>query len=258
MLTIPKALDVVVASLALNRSITAPAEWVRHGPLWILRDIAPKPGKKCIPRLEEAFAFGAPPREVVQALKDYGPKGRFTLDPLFAASETEEAIADAKREYKSLGFRHGLSEPLFVCPLAGYKRMQSEWQIRRVTTMEEATRVTVEVFGVKHRKLRPEDLSSARPAMRYYYVEVGGRAVAAARSLMALPKKTWMHDVKTRDEYRRRGIASALMNHILLEDAKLGAQYSVLLASTLGAKLYPKVGYQQIGLLHIYQPVKRK
>ena len=35
---LPKIIEIVAESLALNWSIVAPAEVVRHGPLWILRD----------------------------------------------------------------------------------------------------------------------------------------------------------------------------------------------------------------------------
>jgi predicted acetyltransferase len=51
--------------------------------------------------------------------------------------------------------------------------------------------------------------------------------------------------------HRRRGIARALMTAMLEDDARHGARHSVLLSSTAGSKLYPTVGYEQIGLLQL-------
>lgn len=55
-------------------------------------------------------------------------------------------------------------------------------------------------------------------------------------------------------EYRRRGIAKALMTRMLKDDAAAGTIANILLASHAGAKLYPVVGYRQIGQLYAYTP----
>ena len=250
MLTLPKTIDIVTAALALNRSIVAPAEVVRHGPLWVLRDTVPKPGKA---RREEIFAYGAPPAEVVRALHDYAPRGKYALEPFLAPDEDG---AGAKAVYKSLGFRLSHSEPLYVRPLVNRNPVTSTWHIRRVASVEEARLVCVRVYGKVSRKVRPEDLTTPTPAIRMYWVDVDGEAVAAARSLMPQRAATWMHDVMTIPEFRRRGIATALLRHVLADDARLGSEHTVLLASQAGSKLYPHVGYHQCALLQVYNPVR--
>jgi hypothetical protein len=45
---------------------------------------------------------------------------------------------------------------------------------------------------------------------------------------------------------------------MLQDDAAYGARQAVLLASHTGAKLYPVVGYEQIGTLLLYAPEKIK
>ena len=248
MLSLPETIDIVAAALALNRSIVAPAEVVRHGPLWILRDSAPKPGKA---RTEEVFAYGAGPDEVVRAVRDYSPRGKYALEPFIGP---DEDTAEAKAAYKALGFRLARSEPLFVCPLGNRKAAPSPWCIRRVSSLEEARAVCIQIFGKASRKVRPEDFETPTPAMRMYWVDVEGEAVAVARSLMPGATATWMHDVETLPEFRRRGIARALLDHILADDALHGSEHSVLLATQAGSKLYPHVGYQQRALLQIYNP----
>jgi GNAT superfamily N-acetyltransferase len=249
MLSLPEAIDVVAVALALNRSVTSPAEVVRHGPLWIMRDAAP--GAKRA-RTEEIFAYGAPPEEVVRALRDYAPPGRYALEPFLAPDEEPEAV---KAAYKAHGFRLWHSEPLFVAPLGDRQAPGGDWDVRRVTSLEEAGEVSLQLWGKATRKLRPEDLEGDRPAIRMYWVEHEGRAVAAARSLMPQPGATWLHDVATAPEHRRRGIATALLSHVLRDDAGLGASDSVLLASQAGSKLYPRLGYRQRALLQVYNPV---
>ena len=65
-----------------------------------------------------------------------------------------------------------------------------------------------------------------------------------------------MHDVRTIPAYRQRGIATALLRYVLAEDARLGAEHAVLLASQAGAQLYPQLGYQQRALLQVYNPAR--
>jgi predicted GNAT family acetyltransferase len=247
--SLPETIDIVAEALTLNQSIVAPAEVIRHGPLWIMRDRNSKPGKA---RLEEVFAYGAPPAEIVRALRDYAPRGRYALAPFVTPEDDAEEI---KAVIKASGFRLVRTEPLFVCPLANREPATSPWTIRRVQSAVEARFVCTQIYGRAHRKLRPEDLSAAEPAMRMYWVDVDGKAVAVTRSLRPRPTATWMHDVLTLPEYRRRGIATALMKHVLSEDARLGSEHNVLLASQAGSKLYPLLGYQQPAVLQIYMPL---
>ena len=57
--------------------------------------------------------------------------------------------------------------------------------------------------------------------------------------------------------FRRRGIGRALLCRMLRDDRDGGAKMAVLLASHTGAKLYPVVGYEQIGTLLLFTPSKR-
>jgi GNAT superfamily N-acetyltransferase len=252
MLTLPEAIDVVTAGLACSRSVVAPAEVIRHGPLWILRDTTPKPGKA---RTEEIFAFGASPAEVVRALHDYAPQGNYAIEPFLTP---DDDLDEAKAEYKALGFRLSNSEPRFVCPLAKRNPVTSSWPIRRVASLDEARSVCLQVYGKANRKLRLEDLTSPTPAIRLYWVEMDGQAVAAARSVMPQRTATCLLDVSTLPEFRRRGIATALFEHVLAEDARCGSEHNVLLASRAGSKLYPILGYEQRALLQIYNLARER
>lgn len=256
MLDLSSTLELVVRALALNRSIVAPAEAVRHGPLWVLRDASPRPGKA---RREELFAFSTAPDRVVAAARSYTPQSpSYALDLLLTDADDQDV---AKAAYKSRGYRLVATESLMSCSLASpvpSAPAASPWQIRRVTTLEEMRMVSEQVYGRASRRLRPQDLSSVSPAIRMYWAEADGQAVAAARSLTALPGAACLHDVETIPDYRRRGIATALLQQILADDARDGVRVSALLASRAGALLYPRLGYRERAILQMYVPAPRR
>jgi predicted GNAT family acetyltransferase len=68
---------------------------------------------------------------------------------------------------------------------------------------------------------------------------------------------TWVSNMHTHPEHRRQGLAKALMTRMLLDDRLAGATRSVLLASHAGALLYPALGYDRIGTLHLFRNPKR-
>ena len=245
MLALSEAIETVVAGLNLNRSVIAPSEVVLHGPLRIMRD----KGLRRRARLQEIFAYGAEPNDTVRALREYAPPERFALEPFLAPDEDAEAT---KAAYKALGFRLIAREELFACRLGEHRADDGQWRIQRVTTPEAARDVGRQVYRNVNRRMLPEDFGSQTPSIRWYWAEADGVAVAAARSLTPRPGMTCLHDVVTLPAYRRRGIAAALLTHILADDARFGAQWSVLLASKAGSMLYPHLGYQRCGVLQIY------
>ena len=64
-------------------------------------------------------------------------------------------------------------------------------------------------------------------------------------------------NVGTLPEYRRQGIAAALMRHILLEARSLGFQSSMLLASNEGMPLYARLGYETLSTIRVFVPSKQ-
>jgi predicted GNAT family acetyltransferase len=56
------------------------------------------------------------------------------------------------------------------------------------------------------------------------------------------------------EEKRREGRATAMMAQLLTDNRSAGEGMTVLLSSKTGAHLYPKLGFEQIGTLLLYQP----
>jgi predicted GNAT family acetyltransferase len=88
--------------------------------------------------------------------------------------------------------------------------------------------------------------------VRAYYVEQDGRVVAWGRSIQRCKSAAYVAGLYTIEAYRRQGIASALMQRLLADDAAAGARYSVLLASGTGYPLYQRLGYVPLGWLYLF------
>lgn len=243
------ALDVAIEALTHVRGFAHPKEIVRHGLLRIYRDA---PGMKGPARTEELFSYGASADELLAAVEDYAPRGKYALEPLLDRGDDGEAM---KQALKAAGYRLARTEPFFACVLTAHQQLDDAWQVKRAASFDEAKRVGLEALNQRGRPMLPEHFTP-RPLARMYYVEVDGKAVAAVTSVQTRTDATWVHNLGTRTEYRRRGIATALMRHMLADDAHCGAKHSVLLASHTGVLLYPQLGYKPIGLLHIYNPPK--
>lgn len=82
-----------------------------------------------------------------------------------------------------------------------------------------------------------------RQEFRFYYVLDGQIPVAQGRSWRCRPSIAWESHVYTNPNYQRRGFATALMGRIARDNAQAGIQYSTLLASEAGHRLYRQIGY---------------
>ena len=84
---------------------------------------------------------------------------------------------------------------------------------------------------------------------------VNDEVVGWVRSI-TVENATWCTDMYVNPAFRRRGIARAMLSRMFSDDRAGGAQTAVLLASHAGARLYPVVGYEQIGTLSLFTPKK--
>jgi GNAT superfamily N-acetyltransferase len=195
--------------------------------------------------MEEVLASGISPEEAVNAVREYGPT-RYMLCAI------EEMAADhdrLKQAYKDLGYRHLRREPLFVRSLAEPIESPDPSVYVRVRTPEVAG--LIEAVTRRKRRIFEEDDAP----LRHYAAIVGGEAVGWVQSIRC-GDSAWVANMYVVPEHRRKGIARSLMQAMMADDRRLGIRHSVLLASTAGSKLYPIVGYEQIGLLQAFFPKK--
>ncbi len=121
---------------------------------------------------------------------------------------------------------------------------------------QDLLQVMYEVFFVGPEVARcvvqPEHFAPESP-MRHYLVYISG-APACCGSVSLSHGIAGLWSIGTLRAYRRRGLASALIDYVLREAASEGFPASVLLASPMGRPLYEAMGYRWIGDLLQYGP----
>jgi GNAT superfamily N-acetyltransferase len=243
---IRQALDVFVRGFSAEKSRTHPYEFARIGKAWLMRD-APRKNPRDY-RKEEWVAYQVAASDV-DAVARKMTRGRFFVCAVRSMEEPEEPL---RASYKELGYRLLSTEPLFVHRLKRIPTPENSVAIERVTTPEMAAR-----FGkaTRTRPIPAEKLVKDAPFRQFVALD-GKRLIGWVRSVDA-GDSTWCSNMYVAPSHRRRGIGSALLCHMLRDDRRRGFKQSVLLASHAGALVYPRVGYEQIGLLYIFAPKRR-
>jgi ribosomal protein S18 acetylase RimI-like enzyme len=132
-------------------------------------------------------------------------------------------------------------------------RSDAPARIDRVRTQHMADRLA-KAAGT--RQVLPEQLSAGSP-LRQYVALNDDQPVGWVRSIV-VGDATWCSNMCVKPAFRRRGIARAMLCRMLRDDRASGARTAVLLASHAGAKLYPVVGYEQIGTLLLFTPPRKR
>ena len=246
-MTLERAIDVFGEGFGYTRTFTHPFEYVRVGKLRVMRD---KGRTKGTERVQEILAYGLPPDEAVAEIRHYAPS-KFFLCAIHDLGVDEVQI---KERFKSHGFRLHGREPMFVRNVNQPLESDQPWKVRRVSTLFDAEAIR----KVAGRQVLDEDIHDGDAKLRLYGCFDDDEPIGWVRSIRTHGDAAWVSNLHVVEPYRRRGVGSALMATMLQEDRKYGVQWSVLLASGAGAKLYPSLGYQQIGLLQMFSPIKSR
>lgn len=246
----PVCFEDAVASFAhgfaFTRSRTHPYLVERLGSFaWRLHDAPRRSGD---PRREEIIAHDLPPEEVA-ALAARHAAGRYTLCCLLRTGEPDDALRGGFRE---LGFRLMVTEDLFVHSLEPLPPRGGVLPVERVRSPELAARLAK---AARRSQIRPADLQAEPPPQRQYVALDGEEPVGWVGSVVT-GDTCWCTNMYVRPEYRRRGLARALLAEMLADDRAGGARGNVLLSSHTGSKLYPTVGYDLLGRLYAFVPGK--
>lgn len=244
MITIDLALEVFMRGFSFTRSFTHPyiPQKIERG-VWMVGDA---PRKSGIYRKDEYAAYGLSP-EVLHEIAQKHSRNRYQICAFLKDGESD---ADLRSEFKALGYRLGATEAFMVNDLRAVPAASAPVGIKRVETQDEADRLAK---AARTRQILPEHLSTKNPPLREYMAVDGEEIVGWVGSVM-VGKYQWCTNMHVVPSHRRRGIARALMARMLEDDRATGANANVLTASHAGSKLYPLVGYQQLGRLYIFTP----
>ena len=234
------AIEVFARGFCFTRSFTHPYLAERVGEIWVVRDAPRKRGEY---RREEWIAHGVTPELIDETARKH-TRGRFAVCAVYGVDESDQRL---RTGFKALNYRLGGTEPIMVHELKRIPCFDSPVEIVRVTTADLAERVNK---AARARQILPEHLAKDSPLRQYAALD-GDKPVGWVRSI-DVAHATWCADMYVIPEFRRRGIARAMMAQMLRDDRANGSELAVLTASHTGAKLYPIVGYKQIGTLMLY------
>ena len=240
---IEDAITAFVEGYRFHRSFTRPVRARRPRGLWRLFD---DPRSKGTARREEFVVRRATPEKVHGIVTDVA-QGHYCVTAICGNEEDLDGVRDG---YKALGYRLNHTEAFMVHPLKRIPRVPPPVTLQRVATEQMAAQLA-KTAG--RRQILPEHLEADPPPQRSYVALVDG-TIAGWVNSVATRKSTYCSGMYVAPAYRRRGIARSLMAKMLRDDRAGGAQQAVLLASHAGSKLYPVVGYTQIGTAMIFTP----
>jgi GNAT superfamily N-acetyltransferase len=243
---IQHAVQAFVRGFCFTRSLPHPYLPEQAGPLWVMRDAPRRSGSY---RNEEWVMYGLSPGETERIVREHS-RGRYSISVICGLQDSEEPL---RAGFKALGYRLKTTEPLMIHRLAHIPVLDAPAVIERVQTQEQAERLA----RANHkRQVLPEHFLPGSP-LRQYMALVGDAVVGWVCSISA-GDASWCSDMFVDPAFRRRGIARAMLGRMLADDRAAGVRTAVLLASHTGARLYPVVGYEQIGTLLAFFPRKQQ
>jgi GNAT superfamily N-acetyltransferase len=143
---------------------------------------------------------------------------------------------------------HGLPHPRFVCNDLDVKLVTIEHQQELLDVLYGTFFMGPEIGRCA---VRIEHFSD--PSIRHYLAYVHGD-VAGCATILLDNGIAGVWNVGTLRNYRRKGVASALLVQALTAAISDGYPDSVLIASPMGRPLYEEMGYQFVGDALFYGP----
>lgn len=237
MISLTEAVEVFAVAFARQKSLTWPCEITRDDQLWLMQD---RERKK--PRKAEILAISKSIAEIERFRSETGSGWHFLCDIWPTGTDLTERTNEVKA--------------------AGYRKLSTEWifthDLREIQPVEKASHDVAPATQLEYEKihqLSPQWRKWNPEARQYAWLE--DEKMVGYVSAHPVQDHEFVMDLHVREDFRRQGIASALMTRLLQDDQKLAVNTSVLVASAAGATLYPRLGYVERATLTIYCPKDR-
>ena len=192
--------------------------------------------------------------EVVSAVRAYQPTMEHMIT-IFTASPQSLVPPYAERGYEALPDPQPFMSKRLTNPIAPVSAPASPVSIEDAPDVSRVETKAQFDFLNSYKPepvMEPEHLND--PLYRYYYIEHDNKPVCWGRCIMAMPEAIYVAGMETLPDYRRRGLATALMNRIHADAERSGAKQSILCSTVLGFGLYSKVGYHTVRYMQAFVP----
>lgn len=240
-----RVIEAFVRGFSFTRSFTHPYIAKRVGGIWLMSDAPRTSGDY---RNDEWIATNLDPTQIDRTARKHS-RAKFGVCVIQELGESDHLM---RAEFKKLGYRLQTTEPMMVHGLARIPECKSPATIHRVLDQSLADRLAK---AARSRQILREHLKPSAP-LRQYVAIIKEQIVGWVRSIH-VGDSTWCASMYVQSRFRRQGIGRALLAQMLRDDRAAGAKQAVLLASHTGAKLYPVVGYEQIGTLYLFKLIRK-
>jgi ribosomal protein S18 acetylase RimI-like enzyme len=186
----------------------------------------------------ELFPYDLPPDvavDVARAVSDGAPH-------LISALGTD--APDQIEAYRAAGYAHwgfeSLMERNFRLPIP-----EPEVDAPPVADLAVGKRI---VAAERAAGIRPHPINAvhlSNPSVFNRWVDIDGEPPAFGR-LVVLDYRAYLSDVVTMPAFRKRGLAKALVLHLLRDALEAGARICVLTSSEMGFDLYDRLGFEDL------------
>lgn len=211
--------------------------------------------------LNAVFGTQVTPRDAARLIADtvevLGVDGRafyWTVWPSDTPSDLAERLV-------ATGFEHQGADPLMTLDLRTPSRVEPEppgLAIRRARTTDEIRQgaafavrsVGPEATGDEAFAATFERLAAEEPPRWYQFTGTVGGEIVASSGLFTGSGVAGIYSVATDEAHRGRGYGGAVSSAAVEAGRALGLETAVLMASEMGAPVYRRLGFREVGRVH--------
>lgn len=238
------AIEIAGSGLAALRCVTQPAEFVRFGDVWLLRDTGAKPKRD-----NSVLTLDLEPEEVIQTVQSL-ELHHFGIHHFCLPNANQNVLI---QQYAALGF--GLTSTYFLMTraLKTSSDLSSSLTCWRVETLDQAQRIS---SAANETLLSTRDLPPRQLGVRLYGAEAEGRLIAWAQIAQVREDAAWVDNLFTLPEHRKRGVMTHLMNFTYQDSSTFGVRETVLLSSSENHGFHLKNDYEVVAHKLRFEPRK--
>jgi len=203
-----------------------------------------------IPYQSTIFAWNKPPEEIAEIARSYPFKGNgsFGIEAFHKDMDPQKF----KLRFQPLGFEYFLPNILQMVELPAQIDIPNI-QVKQVERSEQADFINQSFTECKP---YPKKLMDAEDCTSYY-AEIEGQAAGWGYLVHQAPNIAYLAGMFTSPDFRRMGVASAILNEIHQFARKKNISKIQLVPSFMAWNFYTKRGYQTIAYFSTFLPMEK-
>ncbi|MBI5931263.1 MAG: GNAT family N-acetyltransferase [Chloroflexi bacterium] len=195
----------------------------------------------------EFFAVDAEPAAVVEAVRSYPiqPHETYVLN-VAQPNETPDTT------YTRLGFQYKRTYPLY-----GIEH-PAALDVGKIAVFEVKRPAQAMYVNETHMQHEPMPVHIVgEPNIRQFFAKIDGQAVGWIQLIQTVPNIAYINNLYTLPDFRRRGVAGALLNRVHQVCTEDGITQILLVPSEMAQHFYTTHGYQPLLYFSVWRPAEQ-